>query len=344
MIALALRFSWYRREDRMWLRAHLESSHFPRRVLIVEPSACECSRLCYILADAEMEVYPAGDLITAVSAVASFEPDLILAQLRLPTHSGFALVRRMKEDEATRMLPVILYSDLTTAAERIRALDLGALDIITEPIVSDELIARVRAALKARHILAILERQSQRDHLTELANRSVLEDHLVRAWNAYQNRGVALAVIVADLDHFKAINDTYGHAAGDEVLRVAAKLLAGSVRSSDLVARYGGEEFVVVASDCPSAVALALAERFRSRLAEHKILARGNDITVTTSAGIAVADRSRQTSAADLFRQADEALYRAKSSGRNAVWFHESLKIQPPAAGALAAYLRTVGP
>ena len=249
-----------------------------------------------------MQVYPAGDLISAVSAVASFEPDLILAQLRLPTHSGFALVRQMKEAESTRMLPVILFGAMTTAAERIRALDLGAFDIITEPIVSDELIARVRAALKARNTLAILERQSQRDHLTGLANRSVLEDHLGRgAWNAYQNRGVSLAVIVADLDHFKAINDTYGHAAGDEVLRVAAKLLAGSVRSSDLVARYGGEEFVVVASDCSSAVAAALAERFRSRLAEHKIPARGNEIIVTTSLGIAVADRVQQSGPEDLF-------------------------------------------
>ena len=151
IIALALRLSRCRRENHMWLRAHLESSHFPRRVLVVEPSSSECSRLCQILAAGEMEVYPAGDLITAVSAVASFEPDLILSQLRLPTHSGFTLVRRIKEDDATRAVPVILYSDLTTAAERIRALDLGALDLITEPIVSAELIARVRAALKARH-------------------------------------------------------------------------------------------------------------------------------------------------------------------------------------------------
>jgi diguanylate cyclase (GGDEF)-like protein len=287
-----------------------------------------------------MEVYAAGDLITALSAVASFEPDLILAQLRLPTHSGFALVRRMKEDDTTRLVPVILYTDLTTAAERIRALDLGALDIITEPIVCEELIARVRAALKVRHSLAILERQSQRDHLTGLANRSLLEDHLSRAWNAYQNRGVSVAVIVADLDHFKAINDTYGHGAGDDVLRVAARLLGGSVRSSDLVARFGGEEFVVVASDCPPAFAANLAERFRSRLAERKIPARGNEITVTTSVGIAVADRSRQSSAADLLRQADEALYRAKASGRNAVWLHDSLITRTPAAAAGLAYQR----
>jgi diguanylate cyclase (GGDEF)-like protein len=323
----------------MRLRADLESCHFPRRVLVVEPSSGECSRLCHVLAASGLDVYPAGDLITAVSAVASFEPDLILAQLRLPTHSGFTLVRRMKEDFATRRVPVILYSDLTTAEERITALDLGALDLITEPFVSAELIARIRAALKARHVLAILERQSQRDHLTGLANRGVLEDHLARAWNAYQDRGVALAVIVVDLDHFKAINDTYGHPVGDEVLRVAARLLASSVRSSDLVARYGGEEFVVVAPNGPATIARALAERFRLRLAERKVFSRGNEIKITASAGIALADRTEQTGPTDLLRHADEALYRAKQSGRNAVCVHDLSGIKPMLAGEAATNL-----
>jgi diguanylate cyclase (GGDEF)-like protein len=320
----------------MRLRADLDLSDFPRRVLVVEPSSDECLRLCQVLAAGELEVYPAGDLITAVSAVARFEPDLILAQLRLPTHSGFTLVRRMKEDDATRWVPVILYSDVTTAEERITALDLGALDLITEPFVSAELIARVRAALKARHVLAVLERQSQRDHLTGLANRGALEDHLGRAWNAYQDRGIALAVIVVDLDHFKAINDTYGHPAGDEVLRVAARLLAGSVRSSDLVARYGGEEFVVVAADCPGTIALSLAERFRLRLSERRALARGNEIKITASAGIALADRTQQSGPMELLRFADEALYRAKQSGRNAVCVHDVPEIKPMLASVLA--------
>jgi diguanylate cyclase (GGDEF)-like protein len=321
----------------MRLRARLESSRFPRRVLVVEPAADECSRLCRLLAAGEMEVHPARDLISAVSAVESFRPDLILAQLRLPTHGGLALVRHVKEDDATHLVPVILYSGLTTPEERIRALDLGALDVISEPLVSAELIARVRSALKARHTLSILEQASQKDHLTGLANRAVLEDHLERSWNAYRNRGVALAVIVADLDHFKAINDTFGHAAGDEVLRVAAKFLAGSMRSSDLVARYGGEEFVVVASDCSSTIATALAERYRTRLAEQPIVARGHRIAATTSAGVAVADRSQQGGPADLFRQADEALYRAKEQGRNAVCLSELSRMKRIPLAARAA-------
>ena len=156
----------------MWLRAHLESSHFPRRVLVVEPLRSECSRLCNILTAGEMEVYAAGDLISAVHAVASFQPDLILAQLRLPTHSGLALVRRVKEDEATSLVPVILYGDLTTAEERIR----GARSWGDRPdrgtVRDAQNWSLAFAPLKARHIVSILSEQSQRDHLTGLANRS----------------------------------------------------------------------------------------------------------------------------------------------------------------------------
>ncbi len=303
----------------MWLRPRLESSDFPRRVLVVEPSSTERSRLCNILTAGQMEVYPAADLISAVHACAVFQPNLILSQIRLPTHNGLTLVRRVREDHSTRFLPVILYGDVTTPEERIAALDLGALDLIGQPFVSDELIARVRSALRAWHTLSILEQKAHKDHLTGLANRGVLEDHLLRAWHAFERHGNPLAVVLLDLDHFKAINDTFGHPTGDEVLRAAARSLASSVRGSDLVARYGGEEFVVVAPDCPLAIAVTLAERFRNRLAEHTISARGNDITITISAGIAMADRDRQKDPTELLHHADEALYRAKGSGRNAV-------------------------
>jgi two-component system, cell cycle response regulator len=312
----------------MRLRADWESSHFPRRVLVVEPCWRACSRLCSILTAGEMEVYPAGDLITAVQALPCFEPNLIVSQLRLPTHNGLALLRRLQSDDSSRQIPVLLYGDITTVEERISALHFGAIDLLTEPIASAELVARVRAALKAQHAILVLEQASQKDHLTGLANRGVLEDHLFRAWQAHQNRGLSVAVLIVDLDHFKAINDTYGHPTGDEVLRVAARLLAASVRSSDLVARYGGEEFVVVAADCAPATAISQAERFRTRLAEEAIVARGKDIKITASVGIAISDRFRQRGPAELLHHADEALYQAKQSGRNAVCIHGAAEIR----------------
>ena len=232
---------------------------------------------------------------------------------------------------------MILYGRIATVEERIAALNSGAADLISEPIVSGELIARLRASLRAQHELFVLEKRAHLDGLTGLANRGVLEDHLLREWSACSRRGVPLAVVVLDLDFFKTINDTYGHAAGDEVLRQTAKRLVQSVRSSDLVARYGGEEFVIVAPDCSLDAAVAMTLRFRANLAEQAISAAGTDIAVTTSAGIALSNRARQDTPEDLFRQADIALDLAKTSGRNAVWvYDEPTHGGPSAANALA--------
>ena len=166
----------------------------------------------------------------------------------------------------------------------------------------------------------MLEQRARLDGLTGLANGGVLEDRLPREWEACRRRGTPLAVVISDLDHFKAINDTHGHAAGDEVFRQAASTLARAVRSSDLVARYGGEEFVVVAPDCdllrrpgrpngsaprsPSSRSSSTGPRFRSPRASASRPPYAGDVT-----------------SAELLRQADEALYRAKDSGRDATWF-----------------------
>jgi len=315
------------------LRPELESLDFPRRVLLVEPSLRECERLRNVLISGQMEVYTASDLITAVHALSNFQPNLILAHMRLPTYGGMELVRRVKEDCSTWSIPVILYSDITTAEERVRALELGAVDLLSKPFVSAELIARVRAVLKARHMLSMLEQRAYLDGLTGLANRGVLEDQLLRQWDACHRRGTPLAIVIVDLDHFKAINDMYGHAAGDQVLRQTARTLALSVRSSDLVARYGGEEFVVVAPDCPPAAAITLARRFRADLAERTHFGCSTDITVTASVGITTADWTKD-SPPELLRQADEALYQAKRSGRDAIWVYDSSQGGPTVAVA----------
>ncbi len=221
----------------------------PSRVLLVEPSAGEAARFRNELTAGNFEVYVARDVITATQAISIFRPDIVLTQLRLTTYGGLELLRRLKEDPENRSIPVILFSDMATAGERIQALETGAVDVLTKPFVSDEVIARVRAALKARHSLSMLEKRAHRDSLTGLANRGVLEDELARQWDSCRRHETPLSVVIVDLDRFKAINDTYGHGTGDDVLRETASILAHSVRSSDLVARYGGEEFVVVASE-----------------------------------------------------------------------------------------------
>jgi diguanylate cyclase (GGDEF)-like protein len=300
----------------------------PWRVLLVEPSPSESARIRNDLIANRIEVYTARDLITATHALPLHRPRLILAQLRMPTFGGLELVRRVKEDHATRSIPIILYGDFATAAERVQALDMGAIDLLTKPFISAELIARVRAALKAHLSLSILERRAHVDGLTGLANRGVLEDQLLREWDSCRRRSIPLSVVMTDLDHFKAINDTYGHAAGDEVLRQTAGMLAQSARSSDLIARYGGEEFIVVTPDCPLTAAVTLAKRFRANLAQRTISVDGTDIRVTVSVGIATTDWT-QHSPSELLRQADESLYQAKRSGRDAIWVYDTSRGTP---------------
>ena len=299
------------------------------RVLLVEPAAHERSWLRNELLAGRMEVSEATDLITAQRAVAMFQPNLILAQLRLPTYSGLELVRRLKRDSITQLIPVLLYTDLASAEERIQALELGASDLISRPFVGAEVLARLRAALRIRHLLTILEQRAHLDSLTGLANRGVLDDRLPRDWDACRRRRTALTVMIADLDHFKAVNDNHGHAAGDTVLRHSAATLARVIRTSDFVARYGGEEFVVVAPDCELSAAVRLAERFRTAIAQLRIDEHGDTIPVTTSVGVASFTDLTRTVPAELLRRADEALYRAKEAGRNATWFWEQTRSSP---------------
>ncbi len=303
------------------------------RVLLVEPSAGERWWLRNELIAGQMEVFEATDLITALRAVSMFQPNLILAQLRQATYGGLELVHQLKQESATRFIPVLLYTDLASADERVRALDLGASDLITKPIVGVELLARLRAALRARHRLTVLEQRAYLDGLTGLANRRVFDDRLPREWEACRRRFTPLAVAIADLDHFKVINDRHGHAAGDKVLRQSAATLAGVVRTSDVAARYGGEEFVVVAPDCELISAVKLAERFRKAIARLQIAEDGVPVPVTTSVGVAAFTDLDQSAPAELLRRADEALYRAKVAGRNATWFWEQTQSTPaPAA------------
>ncbi len=307
-------------------------TEIPGRVLLVEPAVGERWWLRNELLAGRMEVFEATDLITAQRAVAMFQPNLILAQLRLPTYSGLELVRRLKRDSATQWIPVLLYTDLATAEERIQALELGSSDLVSRPFVGAELLARLRAALRIRHLLTILEQRAHLDSLTGLANRGVLDDRLPREWEACRRRRTALAVMIADLDHFKAINDRHGHAAGDNVLRQSAATLVRVIRTSDFVARYGGEEFVVVAPDCEISAAVRLAERFRTAIEQLRIDEHGETIPVTTSVGVASFADLTRTGPAELLRRADEALYRAKEAGRNATWFWEQTQSSPAPA------------
>jgi two-component system, cell cycle response regulator len=291
-----------------------------RRVLIIENTQSDRYLLRNWLQGERMEVYEALDIISGLAACPKFQPNLILLQLRLPTWDGYEVIRRLKNDPRTLSIPVIFLAASALTGEKAKGIDMGAVDFISKPFDPVELLARVGSALRTKALLDLLESRAHLDGLTELGNRFALRDRLPHEWEACRRRGCPMSVFIADLDHFKKINDQYGHAAGDDVLRQAARVLRRSVREEDFVARYGGEEFVVVAPDCDLEGATVMAERFRSEIADMKINFRNIPIRATCSVGVAPAFDPSQSDPLDVLEQADQALFQAKAASRNAVW------------------------
>ena len=292
----------------------------PRRILLIEDSRLDRHWLRSRLACKQIEILEAPDGLAGLAASFADPPDLILLDLGLPLCDGFETLRRLQDDARTRAIPVIVVSATSNTFEKARGLDEGAVDYVTKPYDLLELQARIRVALRTKRLQDLLEQRAHVDGLTGLANRLALEDRLATEWAVHQRHGEPLAIWIADLDHFKRINDQYGHAAGDEVLRSAAAALRSTVRATDLAARYGGEEFVVVAPRCGLAGALKTAERFRHGLSSSLItLDRGETISVTVSVGISSLPEEPVASAAELLARADHALYQAKAQGRNRV-------------------------
>ena len=291
----------------------------PRRVLVIDDSELELSLMRTRL---RMENIT---LIERLSGQLGFEVaqtelmDLALIDLEMPDWDGFETIKQFKDSPKTKTVPVIFLSERDDPRLKAKALDLGACDYVTKPFDPVELRARVRVALRTKYLHDLLEHRANLDGLTGLGNRHAMRERLGAEWANCSRRAVPLAVVIADLDHFKRINDQHGHSAGDEILRGVAQTLNASVRQTDFVARYGGEEFVVIAPDCDLMGAHGLAERFRDELAASPFRFGGQKIPVTSSLGITSMLITSSDRPETIIDQADQALYQAKSTGRNRV-------------------------
>jgi diguanylate cyclase (GGDEF)-like protein len=309
------------------------SAETPRRILVVDDQELERMLIRHRLRLDNVELIEACNGRTAIELACSWAPDLILLDIKLPDLSGYEILRILKDDPATRSIPVIFVSCLGSTEDKVRALDLGAVDFITKPFDPAELRARVRVCLRLKYYQDLLEKQAHLDALTGLANRLALEHRLETEWSACRRRGSTLSLLIIDLDHFKRINDRFGHFAGDEALRRAAGALRTVARGSDLVARYGGEEFVLIAPDCDFAGAASLGERAREQVEAIQIEFDGEPARLTASVGLATASFSHLDPEAPapvaILNRADRALYEAKSAGRNAVWAWDPDSLSP---------------
>lgn len=247
-------------------------------------------------------------------------PSVILLDLDMPVLDGFGVLRELKEDPNTVDIPVIVLSGLSASQDKVTAFDLGAIDYVTKPFDITELRVRVRSALKLFSLMNILAKRAQIDGLSGLWNRA----HFDRRWeeetSTVARHKRALSIALVDLDHFKSINDTYGHPAGDVIIQALASIISYECRASDVCCRYGGEEFVIIMPDTAPEDAVALCERIRNAIRE-KNWPRHPNRNVTASIGIAgvVQGTPVTVSAEEWLETADKNLYQAKRGGRDRI-------------------------
>jgi two-component system cell cycle response regulator len=253
-------------------------------------------------------------------------PDLILLDIDMPDMSGFDVCRALKADVELCMIPVLFLSGFVSPEDKIRGLDLGGMDYIAKPFDAFELQARVRAALRTKNLQDLLIEYAHLDPLTGLPNRRALMERLQQEWSRMERHSQPFSFIMADIDHFKKVNDVYGHLVGDQLLREIAKIFTKQCRKIDTPARYGGEEFAIVVSQETAANAQLLAERCRKSIEQIGIPVKGDMVYTTVSFG--VAESTGLATPETLIEHADNALYAAKAAGRNKVSTYEDVKAE----------------
>ena len=296
----------------------------PARILMIEEDRFATSRMA--------ETLRAGHSVIMAASCAEGQKlldgtiELVIAGLSTANDDPLRLVTQCRAGEAYRQLPILLIGEDCDLPRLAKGLELGANDYLVRPVDRNELLARTGTQVRRKRLQDRLEQNYQRsfslaltDELTGLYNRRYLLAHLDELIERINQGGTGVAILLFDIDHFKRVNDTHGHAAGDDVLRELAARATKSVRSVDLVARLGGEEFVVVMPETDIASAAEVAERLRLAVSKEPLIvtATGKRLTVTVSIGVAASERGEDRDR--LLRRADHALYSAKTGGRDRV-------------------------
>jgi two-component system, cell cycle response regulator len=244
-------------------------------------------------------------------------PALIMCDLDMPVLDGFGVIRALKSQGSTVNTPIIVLSGITESQDKVQAFDLGANDYVTKPFDFAELRARLRSALRLNRLLTLLAERAEVDGLTGLGNRAAFNRRWAQEVHESQRYARPLALAVMDIDHFKRINDTYGHPAGDEVIQGFAAIVQKCIRDCDIACRYGGEEFCVIMPETGPDDAKIVAERIRTAMAA-MTWPKHPDHKVTCSLGIAGSTSGGTSFTAEQWlERADKALYSAKHGGRN---------------------------
>lgn len=297
-----------------------ESTTETPKVLIIDDSIDVHRLLTARLRSEPIEIVNASSGLDGIRVAEDVEPALILLDLDMPELDGFEVLRQLKDNATTVNIPVLVLSGLTDSQDKVTAFDLGAIDYITKPFDIIELRVRIRAALKLNSLIQMLNKRAQIDGLSGLWNRKYFDTRLKESVDSVARHGRALTVALVDLDHFKSVNDTYGHPAGDTVIQGLSRIITEHSRSTDVCCRYGGEEFAIIMPDTSPDAAQIVCDRIREEL-KAKTWSRHPERQITGSFGlVGVSDGSAVKSApAAWLEAADQNLYTAKSNGRDQV-------------------------
>jgi two-component system cell cycle response regulator len=295
------------------------------RILLVDDHPRSAARILEALGKAH-DAFVERDIQAALMKLAQYNFDLLIVSLSLTSADGLRLCSQVRSLDRTRHLPIIVLVEPGDDARLLRGLDMGINDYLMRPIDRNEMLARVKTQVRRKRHADFLRTRLEEsvehavtDALTGLHNRRYMEGHLRTLVDEAVGNGRPLSLLVTDIDHFKNINDTYGHDAGDTVLKEFAARLRRNTRGMDLACRMGGEEFVVIMPETEIARARQVAERVRSCIAAEPFRVNATtQVPLTTSIGIAMLERTDDTPET-IFKRADNALYAAKREGRNRV-------------------------
>lgn len=295
------------------------------RVLVAEDDLTSRTILTAILQKWGYEVVPAVDGEQALKILQEPEaPRLVLLDWSMPGFSGVEVCSNLRENQAHDSIYIIILTAKSEKKNIVEGLNAGANDYIVKPYDNDELQARINVGRRMVEIQSELENaksalihEVMHDSLTGVYNRKAILDLLKKELPRTKRSGGVLGVAMCDLDHFKKINDIYGHQTGDDILKGFAKLVKGNLREYDLIGRYGGEEFLIIIPSCGETENKMDFGRLCKLVSDSKIKSRSGDMSVTVSIGVTQSDG--KTSIDDILTKADNALYKAKGMGRNCV-------------------------
>jgi two-component system, cell cycle response regulator len=303
------------------------------RILVVDDHPDNLEIINARLSSRGFQVELATNGQEALDRVQENPPHLILLDVMMPLMDGYEVSRRIKNDENIPYIPIILVTARDSTQDKVEGLDAGADDYLTKPINFPELEARVRSMLRIKRLQDELDQKNREletvnkklrklsitDGLTELFNHRHVHELLHEEFERSNRTGDPIAVVMLDLDRFKQVNDTYGHPTGDVILYETATILRETAREIDMIGRYGGEEFIAILPDATEEAAARFAERVREAVVSHVYRDESTEVRMTLSAGVASHPEYPVDNPDLLIKRADEALYSAKSGGRNRV-------------------------